>query len=85
MSMLGGGGPGGSASSWATPAGRWHKKERREFFYIARGSASECVPILEVCSRKNYVADATHKKLKDNIEEIVKMICGLINGMDKRK
>ncbi|MEW6517683.1 MAG: four helix bundle protein [candidate division FCPU426 bacterium] len=33
--------------------GRWHEKDRKQFFYIARGSAQECVPIIELCKRKN--------------------------------
>jgi four helix bundle protein len=73
------------AANLAEGNGRWHKRERRQFFYIARGSASECVPILEVCRRKGCVDDEIYGKLKDNIEEIVRMICGLVNGMDKRK
>ncbi len=64
--------------------GRWHKKERKEFFWIARGSAQECVPILEICKRKRLVDPEIHLKLKENIESIAKMISGLIKGLDKK-
>ena len=37
--------------------GRWHKPERRQFFYIARGSCFECVPVLEICHRRKFIAD----------------------------
>ena len=64
--------------------GRWHKKERKEFFWIARGSAQECVPILELCKRKRLVGPERHLKLKENIESMAKMISGLIKGLDKK-
>lgn len=64
--------------------GRWHKKERKEFFWIARGSTQECVPILEICKRKRLVDPEKHLKLKENIESIAKMISGLIKGLDKK-
>jgi len=35
--------------------GRYHKADRMNFFRIARGSAFECVPILEICNRKGLI------------------------------
>ena len=37
--------------------GRWHKGEKRQFFWIARGSAFECVPIIQVLYRKNLISE----------------------------
>jgi four helix bundle protein len=37
--------------------GRWHKNDRKHFFYISRGSTQECVPILELCRRKKLISD----------------------------
>jgi len=59
--------------------GRYHKADRINFFRIARGSAFECVPILEICKRKNLITDNHSTELKEKIEDISKMLSGLIN------
>ncbi|MCP4653029.1 MAG: four helix bundle protein [Candidatus Omnitrophica bacterium] len=59
--------------------GRYHLKERQSFFRIARGSAFECVPILEICKRENLVDAAVCQTLLQNLETICKMLSGLIN------
>ena len=59
--------------------GRYHKAERINFFRIARGSAFECVPILEICKRKKLIADDRNDELKKEIEDICKMLSGLMN------
>ncbi len=64
--------------------GRWHANDKKSFFWIARSSAQECVAILEVCCRRKLIDDDTHKKFKETLERIAKMICGLIGGMEKR-
>ena len=58
--------------------GRYHKKDRQNFFRIARGSAFECVPILEICMRKELIDADTHSSLKLKLDEIGKMLSGLI-------
>ena len=58
--------------------GRYHKKDRQNFFRIARGSAFECVPILEICMRKELIDTDTHSSLKSKLDEIGKMLSGLI-------
>jgi four helix bundle protein len=58
--------------------GRFHKSDRVNFFRIARGSAFECVPVLEVCRRKGLVKPDKHMALKKEIEDICKMLSGLI-------
>ncbi|NIA07671.1 MAG: four helix bundle protein [Actinobacteria bacterium] len=58
--------------------GRYHKADRANFFRIARGSAFECVPILEICKRKKLINDARNEELRREIEDICKMLSGLI-------
>ncbi|MFH1791849.1 MAG: four helix bundle protein [Candidatus Omnitrophota bacterium] len=60
--------------------GRWHKKEKVNFFYISRGSAHECVPLLDLCRRRLLITPPEHEKLILQPEEIAKMIAGLIKG-----
>ena len=64
--------------------GRFTKSDRKHFFIIARGSTQECVPLLELAARRGFLDAKLHETLKNDLEEIAKMISGLINGMDKR-
>jgi len=63
--------------------GRWHANDRKQFFYVARGSAQECVPILEICKRKKLIEVKHHDELVARIDTIVKMVYGLVKGLDK--
>ena len=64
--------------------GRWHAKERK-FFWIARGSVFECVPLLELCRREKLLAEENYEGLKDELEILAKMLSALIKGTDKRE
>jgi four helix bundle protein len=72
------------ATNLAEGNGRFTKPDRRNFFTIARGSAQECVPLLEIARRCGLVNDPTALALKERLEVIAKMISGLINGLDRR-
>ena len=62
--------------------GRFTKPDRRNFFIIARGSVQECVPLLELASRRDLITQEDHESLKSNLEEIAMMLGGLIKGID---
>lgn len=64
--------------------GRFTKSDRKHFFTIARGSIHECVPLIELCQRKELIKDNTRVQLKGELESLAKMISGLINGIDNR-
>jgi four helix bundle protein len=72
------------AANIAEGNGRFTKADRRNFFGIARGSVQECVPLLELARRREFLTEAAHTALKGDLEEISKMLSGLINGLDKR-
>lgn len=59
--------------------GRYHKADRINFFRIARGSGFECVPILEIRKRKKLISEDLNETLKTEVEDICKMLSGLIN------
>ncbi len=59
--------------------GRYTKADRINFFRIARGSAFECVPILEICFRRGLIDKANGELLKKTLEDISKMLSGLMN------
>ena len=65
--------------------GRFTKADRRNFFGIARGSVQECVPLLELAVRQKLLEVEGHERLKAALEEIARMLSGLINGLDKRE
>jgi len=64
--------------------GRWHAKERKNFFWIARGSVFECVPVLELCRREKLITEEKHAELKAELEVLSKMLTALIKGTEKR-
>ncbi len=65
--------------------GRFTARDRKNFFGIARGSVQECVPLLELARRRGLIQQADHHAMKSNLEEILRMLSGLINGLVKRK
>lgn len=65
--------------------GRWHKADKRQFFWIARGSAFECVPILQTLRATNAISEETFKTSYVLLEEIAKMLTGLIQSVEKRE
>ncbi|XZE35471.1 four helix bundle protein [Pirellulaceae bacterium SH501] len=72
------------SSNIAEGNGRFTKAERKHFFGIARGSVQECVPQLELAKRRGLIDEPKHVKLKSQLEEISRMLSGLINGLDNR-
>jgi four helix bundle protein len=72
------------AANIAEGNGRFTKADRRNFFGIARGSVQECVPLLELASRQQLLQADRHQQLKGDLEEIARMLSGLINGLDNR-
>ena len=73
------------ATDLAEGNGRFTKPDRRHFFTIARGSVQECVPLLEIARRRGFIATADHAVLKESLEEISRMLSGLINGLEDRE
>ena len=69
------------AANIAEGNGRFTKADRRNFFAIARGSVMR---LLELASRQNLLQPERHQQHKADLEEIARMLSGLINGLDKR-
>ena len=64
------------ASNIAEGNGRFTKADRKHFFGIARGSAQECVPQLEIAKRRGLISEAKHNEFKLQLEEISRMLAG---------
>jgi four helix bundle protein len=73
------------AANIAEGNGRFTAPDRKNFFGIARGSVQECVPLLELARRRQLITDEIDAEMKERLEEIARMLSGLINGLDNRK
>lgn len=73
------------AANIAEGNGRFTKADRRNFFGIARGSVQECVPLLELALRRGLVTAERQAQLKSRLEEISRMLSGLIKGLENRQ
>ena len=62
--------------------GRWHKGEKRQFFWIARGSTFECVPIIQVLHRKNLINEQQYAGYYEQLDVIAKMLTNLVKSVE---
>lgn len=65
--------------------GRFNKKERRQFFLIARGSAFECIPLIEMCKSNKILSEEQVLQYRTRLDEICRMLAGLISGIENRR
>lgn len=63
--------------------GRWHKAEKRQFFWIARGSTFECVPIIQVLQRKGLLKASEYESAYGLLERLAKMLTGLVQSVER--
>jgi four helix bundle protein len=61
---------------------RFSNKDRKNFFVIARGSAFECVAILEYLLETREITQDFFLDGEKKLEEISKMLFGLIKNRD---
>ena len=73
------------ATNMAEGNGRFTRADRRNFFGIAGGSVQECVPLLELALRRASIRPELHHSLKADLEEIARMLAGLIKRLDRRQ
>jgi four helix bundle protein len=60
---------------------RFSNKDRKNFFVIARGSAFECVAILEYLHETEEITRQGFLESEQRLEEISKMLFGLIRNL----
>jgi four helix bundle protein len=68
----------------AEGTGKLSKNDRKNFYVISRGSVFECASLLEVLHDENIVSLKELEILKSDLEEVSKLLSGLINSMVKR-
>lgn len=62
--------------------GRWHKGDKRNFFWIARGSVFECVPLVQLLQRSQFITESECATLYAKLEELSKMVTGLVQRFE---
>ncbi len=61
--------------------GRWHKGDKRQFFWIARGSIFECVSLIQILRKTKKIDEEAYLKSYDNLEQLTKMLTKLISSV----
>lgn len=64
--------------------GRWHIPDKKQFFWVARGSTFECVPLIEIMRRTGTISTALFQECYDCLEEISKTVSGLIDSFEAK-
>lgn len=64
----------------AEGTGKFTKADKRNFYFIARGSAYECVAVFEMIKDDYNLDEVVFKKFYTKFESISKMLFGLINS-----
>lgn len=65
----------------AEGADRYSRKDKKNFYIIARGSVHGCVSVLRILKIKKEITESLFNELYNDFEEISKMLSGLINSM----
>jgi len=65
----------------AEGAGRYSKPDKRNFYTIARGSVFECTAIIDILHDKGLIRAEQKDVYYNTLEEISKMLSGLINSL----
>ena len=71
------------SSNIAEGKGRNSKKEFIQYLYIARGSLYETISLLNIYYRVGWIDESTLRLLEGEGLEVVRMIKGLINSIQK--
>ncbi len=66
----------------AEGSGRMSKRDKRNFFVIARGSTFECVAILEILLAEKQITLENYNKFYNQLEEISKMLYALSKSLE---
>ena len=73
--------PSNIAEGW----GRESSKNYLQFLRISRGSLMEKETLLEISKNLNYINDSEFKVISDNIEEVSKILQGLIKSIQQKR
>ena len=66
----------------AEGSSRFSNKDRRNFLVIARGSAFECVAVMEYLLKNKFITEEIYNHFFRQLEEISKMLYALIKKLE---
>jgi four helix bundle protein len=69
----------------AEGSGRFTKKDRRNFFVIARGSIFECVAVLDILKDKKLIADSVFQEIYSLADELSRILYAMIRNLSQTK
>jgi four helix bundle protein len=64
--------------------GRAHAKDRKRFLIIARGSAFECVPLVDIAKRLRLLTPEEYRDFRAQLLRISKTLSALAKGEDRK-
>ncbi|MCL2369345.1 MAG: four helix bundle protein [Alphaproteobacteria bacterium] len=71
-------------SNLSEGSARNHTTEYKRFVGISRGSASELLSQIEISNALGFIKDSESKILIDNMNDILRMLSGLLNSLDSK-
>src|SRR6056297_2940737 len=66
----------------AEGSGRFSKRDRKNFFVIARSSVFECVAILDILRDTSAVSDEQYDLFADHADELSRMLFAMIRNLN---
>ncbi|MBI4836705.1 MAG: four helix bundle protein [Candidatus Abawacabacteria bacterium] len=67
----------------AEGAGKYSKKDKKNFYVITRGSIHECVAIIRIIRLEGKIEDTNYMILYTKLHQISQMMSGLITKMSQ--
>lgn len=67
----------------AEGTGRFSKLDRKNYYVISRGSLYECASLLELLADEKIINEKILEKLKSDLEEVSRLLSGLIKNLTK--
>jgi four helix bundle protein len=65
----------------AEGSGKYSKRDKKNYYTFARGSAQECVAVLRILKVEGHLDKSLYEELYDELEVISMMLSGLIRKM----
>lgn len=67
----------------AEGSGKFTNKDKSRYYRISRGSCYECVAVLDMLMDMELISPTKHNLLYIQLEEVAKMLTGLIKSLGK--